>query len=103
MLSDQLYFGAIIPCLGGEVELYLGAEPQAQSYTVIFVPADYWTRLGHKLKQTLQPELWKTKLLNEDSVEPITNEKTPNLHHCVVCKNETENETHCYILALLLL
>lgn len=82
-----------MPCLGREVEIYLGAEPQALSYTITF-------GLRHELKQTLQPEFWKNKLLNEDSVEPITNENTPNLDHSVVCKNETENQKPCYILLL---
>lgn len=91
LLSNQLSFGAITPCLGREVELYLGSEPQAQSYTVIF-------GLGNELKQTLQPKFWKTKLLNEDSVEPVISENTPNLHHSVVCKKETKNGKHCYIL-----
>lgn len=70
LLSDQLSFGAITACLGREVELYLGSEPQAQSYTVIF-------GFGNELKQTLQPKFWKTKLLNEDSVKPVTSGKTP--------------------------
>lgn len=28
LVSDQLSFGAIMPCLAREVELYLKAEPQ---------------------------------------------------------------------------
>lgn len=40
LLSNQLSFGAIMPCLAREVELYLKAEPQAQFYSVIFVPSE---------------------------------------------------------------
>lgn len=75
LLSGQLSFGAIMPCLAREEELYLRAEPQTQFYNVIFVHSEHWTRLGHELTETLQLDFCNIKFLNEDSVEPVTNKK----------------------------
>lgn len=84
VVSDQLSFGAIMPCLAREVECYLKAEPQAQFYSVIFVPFEYRTRLGHELTDSLQLDFCKNSFLNEDSMEPVTNKKKQLTHLCCV-------------------
>jgi len=94
LVSDQLCSGAITPCLAREVELHLRAEPQAQFYSAIFVPSGYQSRPGHDLTDTPQLDFYKTKFLNEDSVEPVTNKKKQLTRLCLY-KNEIENEQHC--------